>query len=1180
MPRVFIAILLTTISVGRLSAQVDQLVVNEIMVDNIDNFVSPAFNFDGWIELYNPTDRDIPLASVCFSDDPEEPCKWKAPGEMPSVPARGHRVVWFDSADICNTNVSFNLDSDGGQLFLNDADGTNLLTFYYPEAIERCAYACTEDGGDDWSWTAMPTPGKANNTTVYASTQLPMPEVDKDSQLFTSTIAFLVNIPKGATLRYTLDGSVPTQDNGTVSNGGRFYISKTTSLRLRFFQDGYLPSRVTTRSYIKRDKDYRLPVVSVVADPNFLYGDSLGILVSGKNGVPGNHTADKKNYNRNWERPANFSFIDTDGRMKVNQDVDIKVSGAWSRNLMPRPFKLKGNKKHGGDKNLKHRFFSAKPYLRNRTIVMRNGGNEIDARLKDGAMATLTQTGGAYVDLQSYEPAHEFVNGEYKGVLNMREPNNKQYPYGNYGLSTDDIEAFEVNVDSGYIVTAGTGERFERLYQLSHDAQQPDVYNEILQCLDIDEYIDYMAMYFYVGTNDWPHNNLKGFCAKDGGKYHIVSFDHDFDFGTINTFNEFATKQNYTFQQLYNLNIARRQEIKFVTLFLNLIKNDDFRRQFIDSYCVMGGSVFEPTRCNAVIDSLAARVEPMMQLEGRSAMASANELKRNLANRMPTMMTTLRAYSPMKLISIPAQNVRLSSNVDAAKLYINNTEVLTGRFNGQLFAPVTLRAVAPAGYQFDGWQLRSGMTNEIISMNTMWYYYDKGTLPTNSNWNKPNADHSSWKIGRAPLGYGKDDLSTTLSYGSDANNKYPVYYFCKTFSLQDEITEATRFLMNYVVDDGFIVYVNGQEGGRYNMRTDGSPYAADYTKGNPDIGQIELPADLFVKGRNVVCVEVHNSSATSSDVYFAAQIGYTTAESPTGYYATTPEIDLPTGASDLVAIFSPISEAQRKADRIRPVRINEVSAANDTYVNDYYKTKDWIELYNTTSEDIDITGMYLTDDIDDLHKYRIGVTRVGSGVIIAEGKEENVEAGQHRTILPAHGHCLVWCDGEEPISQLHASFKIPASGTTLALTAADDSWTDYFDYPAHTADQTVGRYPDGSNSVYLMTIPTIDKTNRLSSYTQLLYDTPTDISVVSVTPETSSTVTLIHAADRLIVRGATGEKATLHIYSVDGRLVEQAVLPLTDGYATYTTTHLPTALYVARITDHQGRQANCKFAIY
>ena len=1161
--RLLTTFLLMLFSACRLSAQTDRLVVNEIMVGNIDNFVSPAFNFDGWIELYNPTDRDIELGGLYFSNDPDDLFMWHAPLNMPSVPAHGFRVVWFDSADIKSTKVSFNLDSDGGQLFISDADGTQLVTFYYPESIERCSYACTVDGGDTWNWTANPTPEATNTTSTFASQQLPLPQPDHPSQLFTNRLSISVPIPEGATLRYTTDGTTPTATNGSTSTLGTFYISKTTSLRFRFFREGWLPSRVASRSYIVKDKDYPGPVVAVVADPKFLYDDSLGVLVDGKNGVPGNHFSDKKNWNRNWERPANFSFIDTDGQMKVNQDVDLKVSGAYSRSLMPRPFKLKGNKKHGGDKQLRHAFFRAKPYLRNRTIVMRNGGNDNNTRFKDGAMATLTQTSGAYVDLQSFEPAHEFVNGEYKGVLNMREPNNKQYPYGNYGLSTDDIEAFEVNIDSGYVQTAGTGERFDLLYELSKQADQPNVYNEIRQCLDLDEYIDYMAMYMYVGTNDWPHNNLKGFCAKDGGKWHFVSFDHDFDFNTTNSFNEFASKQTYTFQWLYNLNLQRRQEIRFVTIFLNLLKNNDFRRRFIDSYSVMGGSVFNPERCNAVIDSLAAYMEPMMQLEHRSVMATANDIKSKLNNRMTAMMSTLRSYQPMNLYGTNPQNVSLSSDTEGAELYINDTRVLTGRFKGQLFPPVKLTALPPAGWKLAGWRLDSSLSGTLMPYNSSWYYYDQGTLPDDDNWYMPDANRSSWKMGRAPLGYGKDNLSTTLSYGGDANNKFPVYYFRKAFNMKDDVTESTRFIFDYTVDDGFIIYVNGHEAGRYNMRTDGSPYAADFTKGNPDTGQMELPANLFVKGRNVVCVEVHNFSETSSDIYFAGSITYEQSTDDTSYYSLDNTIDLPTGNVVLTACFTPLTDEQRSEQHITPVRINEVSAANDSFVNDYYECNDWIELYNTTSEDISLEGMYLSDDPDDLHKYQITAPTAQSSSI------------------PAHGHCLVWCDRLEPLSALHAPFKLPAAGAVLALTAADDSWTDYFDYPAHTADQTVGRYPDGSNRVFLMSIPTIDAANRLSSYAHLLYDKPTGISAESTDMAAlTDEPTLIHAADRLIVRGASGEKATLRIYSVDGRLVEQSVLSLTDGYANYPTTHLPTALYIARISDHQSRQASCKFAVY
>ena len=129
-----------------------------------------------------------------------------------------------------------------------------------------------------------------------------------------------------------------------------------------------------------------------------------------------------------------------------------------------------------------------------------------------------------------------------------------------------------------------------------------------------------------------------------------------------------------------------------------------------------------------------------------------------------------------------------------------------------------------------------------------------------------------------------------------------------------------------------------------------------------------------------------------------------------------------------------------------------------------------MELYNTTNKDIDVEGMYLSDNPDKPKKYQItGTSASATGTAVS-------------TTIPAHGYLIVWCDKESSLSQLHASFKLANEGGEILLTAADESWTDRFTYAAHTSDQTVGRYPDGSNQVYLMNIPTIAKTNITSSY--------------------------------------------------------------------------------------------------
>ena len=250
--------------------------------------------------------------------------------------------------------------------------------------------------------------------------------------------------------------------------------------------------------------------------------------------------------------------------------------------------------------------------------------------------------------------------------------------------------------------------------------------------------------------------------------------------------------------------------------------------------------------------------------------------------------------------------------------------------------------------------------------------------------------------------------------------------------------------MDYQVDDGFVVYVNGSEAGRVNMPSGTisyNTYSSTYAGDEPITGTLDLPARYFQNGTNLIAVEVHNNNATSSDLFWAASLNTTIDAVNEEFISTEAIIDLPSdNYVGLTACFSPLSEEERLQQGITPVRINEVSASNNISVNEYWKRNDWVELYNTTNQPIDVEGMYLTDNVDKPHKYKIS-------------KNESLA----QTIIPPHGYLIIWCDKLEPISQLHASFKLEADGSEMMLSAADDSWTDRFTYPKHKEDESVGR---------------------------------------------------------------------------------------------------------------------------
>lgn len=1146
-----------TVTVGQNQAQVGSLVFNEVMAANIDEYISPAFNFDGWAELYNLTDRSVQLGGLYMSDNASDLKKWHIPLDIGIVPANGFKVIWFDSNGIKSTNAIFKLDVDGGELYLSN--GTDVIaSVRYPAAKGRTSYARTTDNGTTWALAATPSPGASNSKSVFATEQLATPVANVASTLFTAPFTFQVTIPQGAELRYTTDGSLPNLENGKTSSDGQFSVNQTAIYRLRFFQDGKIPSNVSTYSYIYKDKEYNIPILSVVGDERFFYDDSLGIMVRGVNGRAGNGQSTKCNWNMEWERPANMSYILQNGQLALTQDVNVEMSGGWSRAFTPHSFKLKGDKELSGDKNLNYPFFVAKPFIRNRTLQVRNGGNDTRSRIKDAALSTIMQTSGIDIDVQSYQPVHEFINGKYIGVLNVREPNNKHYVYSNFGWDDDQIDQFEMSPDSGYVQKEGTPDAYNEVYSLAQNAADNAAYEEIKQLVDIDEFINYMAMEFYLGGNDWPQNNVKGFRLHDGGKFRFVSFDLDQALSYGDAFTAFAQKSTYTFDRLYDQPVEYiTQEIKLVNMFLNMLQNDEFRKKFIDTYCLMGGSVFEPERAAAVIDSLTKIVAPEMALNGESPMSTATSLKSGLSGRLSSAISSLQNFSSMNLYNAQAQSVQLKSDVPHATLLLNDMEIPTGKFSGKLFAPVMLRAVAPAGYRFVGWSTGEGASSELFSMNGSWSYYDKGSLDGTA-WT--TGQLRNWTTGTAPFGYGLDKVQTTVSYGSNASQKIPTTYFRRTVNLSAAPSAGTRYFLHYAVDDGMVVYVNGTEAGRYNMPSGAvsfNTYSSSYAAGNPDEGTLELPASLFKKGNNILAIEVHNTSANSSDLYFDASLAVSGGSvSSADMYSTESEISLPQGTVNLIAHFEPL--ALPLDSGITPVRINEVSAANEVVVSEYGKKSDWVELYNTTSQPVDVAGYYLSDDAANPKKWQIA------------GGNETVS-----TIIPPFGHLVVWCDKRESLTQLHANFKLSDDGGSVLLTSPDEAWTDRLNYPAHDGWHTIGRYPDGGAQLYSMTMPSIGMRNRLTSYNTAVED-PVVTGVSYAVQPTSSGVTINFAENKLYVHARTAQ-VTIDLYTPGGQKVQSFSLTLHDGWGAASLHALPHGVYLAKVHTAEGKYAACKF---
>ena len=129
--------------------------------------------------------------------------------------------------------------------------------------------------------------------------------------------------------------------------------------------------------------------------------------------------------------------------------------------------------------------------------------------------------------------------------------------------------------------------------------------------------------------------------------------------------------------------------------------------------------------------------------------------------------------------------------------------------------------------------------------------------------------------------------------------------------------------------------------------------------------------------------------------------------------------------------------------------INEFMADNDGAVPGPYMTfPDWIELYNGGNTQIDLSGMCLTEDINNIP------WRFPNGTILAPG-----------------GFLLVWGGRGSGTDMLHANFSPNAGGGTLTLLAVDGTTVfDQITFDKQIRDVSYGRVPDGSSTwTYLTT---------------------------------------------------------------------------------------------------------------
>jgi len=404
-----------------------------------------------------------------------------------------------------------------------------------------------------------------------------------------------------ATIRYTLDGTMPTPEIGAIVSD-TLTINSSSVIRAIAYTDTDT-SEVITHSYLflssvfhqfripagfpekwgEYDADYEVapaiadnaeyrnmilesfdefPVISLVTNQDFLFDDSLGIYTNSEGS------------GSEWERPASVEMIHPDGTEGFQENAGLRIMGGITR-------RAEHYKKHSlrllfkseyGAKKLEYPIFGEAGTDKHNTLVFRMIGqfNVTDHRsyqceqtqiFKDQFFRELQEKMGHAAVRGRF--VHVFLNGLYWGMYNLTERPDAAFMEEHFGGDKEDYDV----LNSLEPVDGDSLAWYEMMEIADAGLDVEANYQNIQNYLDFDNFFDYMLLNHWGLNTDWGVNNWYATRKREAGaKFQFFSWDAEFTLayfsdyyqGTVYDQNVYAYPR-YIFHQLMSNPKARME---------------------------------------------------------------------------------------------------------------------------------------------------------------------------------------------------------------------------------------------------------------------------------------------------------------------------------------------------------------------------------------------------------------------------------------------------------------------------------------------------------------------------------------------------------------------------------------------------------------------------------------------
>ncbi len=204
-------------------------------------------------------------------------------------------------------------------------------------------------------------------------------------------------------------------------------------------------------------------------------------------------------------------------------------------------------------------------------------------------------------------------------------------------------------------------------------------------------------------------------------------------------------------------------------------------------------------------------------------------------------------------------------------------------------------------------------------------------------------------------------------------------------------------------------------------------------------------------------------------------------------------------------------EASLKETEDIGLYINEFMASNATTICDSFGSySDWIELYNSTDTDMDISGFGISDNLSQPMKYRF-----------PDG-----------TTIAAKGYLVVFCSGNEGMQngELHAPFGLRSYGEDVVIANRAGRIIDSYSFKNQETDVSMARIPDGAGELQSNSQPSPGYPNTGAGYSAFDAANRLPLGGVYISEFGGSTGSV--ASDWVELHNSTGSAVSLAGYGI------------------------------------------------